>query len=44
MAADKSLDVALDLKVKGNDLYKSNNFEGAIEFYSKALDNCPSHR
>jgi len=42
--AEKNLDTALDYKLKGNELYKSNNFEGAIELYTKALDNCPSHR
>eukprot|EP00090_Calanus_glacialis_P042689 TRINITY_DN7568_c0_g1_i1.p1 TRINITY_DN7568_c0_g1~~TRINITY_DN7568_c0_g1_i1.p1 ORF type:complete len:527 (-),score=139.62 TRINITY_DN7568_c0_g1_i1:104-1630(-) len=41
---DKSLDKALDIKVKGNELFKQNDFEKAIELYTEAINTCPPHR
>ena len=41
---DKSLDKALDIKVKGNEFYKQNEFEKAIELYTEAITACPPHR
>merc|ERR1712128_133382 len=41
---DKSLDKALDIKVKGNEFYKQNEFEKAIELYTEAISACPPHR
>ena len=41
---EKSLDKALDIKVKGNELYKKNEFEKAIELYTEAINACPPHR
>ena len=41
---DKSLDKALDIKLKGNEFYKKNEFEKAIELYTEAINACPPHR
>jgi import receptor subunit TOM70 len=41
---DQKLDEALSLKKEGNDLFKTNNFEGAILKYNEAIKTCPPHR
>jgi len=41
---DKSLDSALDIKLKGNEFYKKNEFSKAIELYTEAVQMCPTHR
>jgi len=41
---DKSLDKALDIKTKGNELFKKNEFEQAIQLYTQAIETCPPHR
>jgi hypothetical protein len=41
---DKSLDAALDLKLKGNDHFKKSEFKEAIDLYAAAIDACPPHR
>lgn len=41
---DKSLDKALDIKLKGNELYKKNDFEEALKLYTEAIETCPPHR
>ncbi len=41
---DKSLDTALDLKLKGNDHFKKSEFKEAIDLYAAAIDACPPHR
>ena len=42
--ADPALEAALEIKLKGNVLFKENNFEEAIKLYSQAIDACPKHR
>eukprot|EP00088_Acartia_fossae_P027010 TRINITY_DN2779_c0_g1_i2.p1 TRINITY_DN2779_c0_g1~~TRINITY_DN2779_c0_g1_i2.p1 ORF type:complete len:510 (+),score=122.95 TRINITY_DN2779_c0_g1_i2:43-1572(+) len=42
--AEQSLDKALDLKKEGNELFKANNFDGAIGKYNQAIEACPPHR
>jgi len=42
--SEKSLDKALDIKVKGNELYKKNEFEEALKLYTEAIEACPPHR
>lgn len=42
--ADKTLEAALAIKVKGNELFKKNQFEEAIGLYSQAIETCPKHR
>jgi len=42
--ADSALEAALEIKLKGNVLFKENNFEEAIKLYSQAIDACPKHR
>ena len=42
--ADPALEAALEIKLKGNVLFKENNFEEAIKVYSQAIDACPKHR
>ena len=42
--ADPTLEAALDIKLKGNALFKENNFEEAIKLYSQAIEACPKHR
>ena len=42
--ADPALEAALEIKLKGNALFKENNFEEAIKLYSQAIDACPKHR
>jgi len=41
---EKSLDKALDIKIKGNELYKKNEFEQALQLYTEAIEACPPHR
>ena len=41
---EKSLDTALELKLKGNDHFKSHEFREAIDLYTAAIEACPSHR
>lgn len=31
----------IDLKNKGNESFKKNNFKSAFEYYSRALEACP---
>jgi len=38
------LDKALDIKIKGNEFYKQNDFEKAIDLYTEAINVCPPHR
>lgn len=40
----KSLDTALDIKTKGNELFKKNEFEQALVLYTEAIEACPPHR
>jgi hypothetical protein len=42
--AEKCLDNALDLKLKGNEHFKSHEFKEAIDLYTAAIEACPSHR
>ena len=42
--AEKNLEKALELKKSGNQCFKENKFDEAIEFYNKAVDTCPPHR
>ena len=42
--ADPALEAALDIKLKGNALFKENKFEEAIKLYSQAIEACPKHR
>ncbi len=42
--AEKSLDTALDLKLKGNEHFKKNEFKEAIGLYTHAIEACPPHR
>ena len=42
--ADPALEAALEIKLKGNALFKETNFEEAIKLYSQAIDACPKHR
>jgi len=42
--ADPALEAALEIKLKGNVLFKENNFEEAIKLYGQAIDACPKHR
>jgi hypothetical protein len=42
--AEKSLDNALDLKLKGNEQFKNHTFKEAIDLYTAAIEACPSHR
>ena len=42
--ADPALEAALEIKLKGNALFKENKFEEAIKLYSQAIDACPKHR
>lgn len=41
---EKSLEEALEIKLKGNELYKQNQFQEAIQLYTQAIDICPKHR
>jgi len=41
---DKNLEKALDIKVKGNEFFKKNEFDKAIELYTEAINACPPHR
>jgi len=41
---EKNLDTALDLKLKGNELFKKTEFEGALDLYNQAIHSCPPHR
>ena len=38
---DKDLSKAIELKEKGNELFKSNQFMEAKDFYTDALRYCP---
>merc|ERR1711990_1285291 len=42
--ADPALEAALEIKLKGNALFKENKFEEAIKLYSQAIEACPKHR
>jgi hypothetical protein len=42
--AEKSLETALDLKLKGNEHFKKNEFKEAIGLYTHAIEACPPHR
>jgi len=41
---DDKLEEALSFKKEGNELFKANNFEGAILKYNEAISACPPHR
>lgn len=41
---EKNLATAQDLKLKGNELFKKNDFEGSMELYKQAIEACPPHR
>lgn len=42
--AEKDLDNALAVKLKGNEKFKSNEFEEAKKLYTEAISLCPPHR
>ena len=42
--AEKDLDNALAVKLKGNEKFKSNEFDEAKKLYTEAISICPSHR
>ena len=41
---EKNLDSALAFKQEGNECYKKNEFEAAIEHYEKAINVCPPEK
>ena len=41
---EKNLDAALAFKQEGNDCYKKNEFDAAIDHYNKAINACPPHK
>ena len=42
--AEKDLDNALAVKLKGNEKFKSNQFDEAKKLYTEAISLCPPHR
>ena len=42
--AEKDLDNALAVKLKGNEKFKSNQFAEAKTLYTEAISLCPPHR
>lgn len=38
---EKSIERALEVKLQGNELFKKNDFEGAISLYTEAIGLCP---
>lgn len=42
--AGLDLETALQIKLRGNERFKENQYETAIDLYSEAIAACPPHR